>query len=885
MLYRRVILFVTVLSGLNIYSQEIENLPLDSLLIKNKPPHVTKDDFYTLTADEIERMPVRGIDNYLRYFPGVNFQDGLMHIRGGLANSTAFVLNGINITNPLDFSTDVYIIPSAISSLSLSSSGTSVFYGGAASGYIMTELKQGTDDFHFSISTEADKFAAAGSRFLNTYSYRDHFLTVTASGPILKEKIHFFAAAEIEEIGDTQKRFSKGFEFNNVVDQNPYSMDYWNGVSDTVDLKYPDGFTPGNSSKRRALNAVLSAQSGLMKFKLTAAYDWQKLYYSNRPMLNILNNRAQYLERNNFFLNGKFTYSFSPKHFFDINIGFQESFKELKDDYFGGDWKSWSDSTKIAEHTGDEASYRDSWRPSYDYELYGILFSRNGVHLNDYAKSKHNTWHISGKYNISPFKNNLLKAGFSWRTHTYRYFSIDPFIAAHTDLNYVSYGNHLAGGYYSSLDSIPMSRYRDYITVYGYDKFGRENDKGLNDNYSKAVKPNSLSIFVEDKINFRKLSITGGLRYDYIDTKVKTVLALGIFKDPITGEIKQGSVKTKNPSNYISPRIYLSYNFFDSFNLFGNTGRSIIYHPLNAVTNTDYNLGGLYSKYFGYSAPTYYSILESWKKEIGCWGVLFGNYTYSISGYLNSTENIDTNKKSLVNNFDIQGLEINLVAKRFNRIQAAFNYNYSSMDISAYKSDIPSDAGWIKNWDLNYFTEYCGSLSLDYRFGKDDGGLIFEQSGINLIYTFNSGHPYTKLVNTGGQSNAYDSGVVYMTNTLARETVKNSFTPRISNIDLFIDKSFNITDNLKFTAYMRITNLLNTKNVINFYQETGSAADDGYITNPERYMENYQQYGGENYLDLYKALNIENGQSYWDVLGKQLYGHPRQIIFGMKISY
>jgi len=39
------------------------------------------------------------------------------------------------------------------------------------------------------------------------------------------------------------------------------------------------------------------------------------------------------------------------------------------------------------------------------------------------------------------------------------------------------------------------------------------------------------------------------------------------------------------------------------------------------------------------------------------------------------------------------------------------------------------------------------------------------------------------------------------------------------------------------------------------------------------------------YLDLYKALNIRNGQAYLDLLGMELYGHPRQILLGVTLAY
>jgi len=78
--------------------------------------------------------------------------------------------------------------------------------------------------------------------------------------------------------------------------------------------------------------------------------------------------------------------------------------------------------------------------------------------------------------------------------------------------------------------------------------------------------------------------------------------------------------------------------------------------------------------------------------------------------------------------------------------------------------------------------------------------------------------------------------------------------------------------------------LFNTKNVLNVYPFTGEADDDGYITDPERFRTNVDAYD-QDYVNLYKALNIENGSSYLNVTGRELWGHPRQVIFGIKVNY
>ena len=48
-------------------------------------------------------------------------------------------------------------------------------------------------------------------------------------------------------------------------------------------------------------------------------------------------------------------------------------------------------------------------------------------------------------------------------------------------------------------------------------------------------------------------------------------------------------------------------------------------------------------------------------------------------------------------------------------------------------------------YPLSYNQTHRGTVMFDYRFSKGDGGRILEGLGMNLIFTFNSGHAYTKI--------------------------------------------------------------------------------------------------------------------------------------------
>jgi len=241
-----------------------------------------------------------------------------------------------------------------------------------------------------------------------------------------------------------------------------------------------------------------------------------------------------------------------------------------------------------------------------------------------------------------------------------------------------------------------------------------------------------------------------------------------------------------------------------------------------------------------------------------------------------------------------KGMEFSLTLRRFNRLQAQLNYTLNRAEgtgstrtsaVGALEQNSPRPT--VIN-PLDFSQTHRGSINLDYRWGRNDGGALLQNTGVNVLFTFNSGHPYTFAQSDVGQANAYNAGVDYLLDTRSRralEQVGHSTTPFVYNFDLRVDKTFNLMKNLQATVYMRVNNLFNTKNVINVYPSTGTPDDDGFISNRQVARPFIEANGGEDYVNEYRAINIENGQAYWDELGLQLYGHPRQIFFGIKLNY
>ena len=81
--------------------------------------------------------------------------------------------------------------------------------------------------------------------------------------------------------------------------------------------------------------------------------------------------------------------------------------------------------------------------------------------------------------------------------------------------------------------------------------------------------------------------------------------------------------------------------------------------------------------------------------------------------------------------------------------------------------------------------------------------------------------------------------------------------------------------------FVNVLNLLNTKHVLNLYSVTGSPTDDGTLAS--RYAD--QLAAVPNYEAFYRAINLQNRWAYMSASGNDIYGTPRQIRFGLNVSY
>jgi hypothetical protein len=193
------------------------------------------------------------------------------------------------------------------------------------------------------------------------------------------------------------------------------------------------------------------------------------------------------------------------------------------------------------------------------------------------------------------------------------------------------------------------------------------------------------------------------------------------------------------------------------------------------------------------------------------------------------------------------------------------------------------------SFPLAFDTRHRFVVNADYRFRSGDGPKIgkthiLENVGINLTTDLQSGTPYsrkqfpTSLVEGDG------------INTIG--SLNGIRQPWLVRFDFKIDKSFAIMRKIKgaesgdrkrlfgINVYLRVQNLLNTQNVINVYNATGTALNDGYLTDgsangPQTLQSNIASFGTDSYGIMYD-LRMRNPANI---------SQPRRIFLGVNFSF
>jgi len=356
------------------------------------------------------------------------------------------------------------------------------------------------------------------------------------------------------------------------------------------------------------------------------------------------------------------------------------------------------------------------------------------------------------------------------------------------------------------------------------------------------------------------------------------------FSFPISDEalfFAHYDVLTQRPSGNVNRLNLPTYLYFDQggTDLYGNTFNN---PNLKAEQTIDYELG-FQQKIDNYSALKISGFYREMRDQVQITQIV-GAYPGNYRTY----ENKDFGTvKGLTLSYDLR--------TRGNiSLRASYTLQFADGTGSSTTTSTALVAGGFGNLrtlaPLDFDQRHRILLSGDYRyssgknyngpvmFGKD----ILQNTGLNLVMRAGSGTPYTK------QSRVNGSGVLFQASESGSNPqegqLNSSRLPFNTTFDLKVDRLIDIKwgkgededkKEATLTVYFQILNLLNSQNVINVYQYSGNATDDGFLA--ASYQETYIQdhTDEQSFRDLYTA-KVNNGNNF---------ALPRRIRLGIQLDF
>jgi outer membrane receptor protein involved in Fe transport len=855
----------------------------------------------TVSAEEIDNLPVRGVTEIIALSAGVVNYNGEIHVRGGREDEVGYFLEGASITNPVSGGRAITIANDAIEEIQVEAGGFSAEYGGSNSGVIRSQLRSGGTEFKASFEyitdnigfQSADDFLKQDGTTLGAYWYGKNESSLSLGGPLLGNKVRAFYNFNYQFDRSQAKRGYSGFDYGNIG----YEEDLNNGFNnDSLNLAYPMGVRQNQKREAYTHSGTITMDFQPIKIRLAGTYTQGTSDVGGSSIFEINNSRVS----ENAFSNGAFSLNFThvltDELFYKATAGYSFTSNETTDPFLGSDYWAYGDSVANADagvtwiRTEKE---KNNWSglPASDtryftptaLNIYGWSFTQSGDIASNYRKSDYSS--LTGRLDFTwvPNKNHYVTTGVDFKQHTIRNWSVRQTES--------SFAYKLANG--QSKEDI---LYGAGVNNYGYDIYGEETDE---DGLYAPHKPVEFAIYLQDKIELDNLIINVGLRYDYFDMDNKMLADKTKPEDFITnvwssGTLNEAGIVDVPTYSIISPRLSAAFPITDRTVFHAGFGKYVQMPSLNQAYLGYHSLAYEMGQSFFFSAPTG-SDLEPVKKthyEVGFKQQLTDFMAVDVTGYYDDIRGQiyfdiqDTDDNSPYQSYNTkvngdfattQGIEVVLSMRRFNRVSGNVSFTYQDgRGTGSYPNSASGIVGApidgvtvfrpVNVSPLTYTNPVQLTFFLDYRFADNDGGWL-QNLGVNFLGNYNSGHPYTRGIS--GERDMGDDARFQR----AIEPLNASITPSFFNVDMKIDKTFKIWDKLVLNINLRVLNLFDTKNVEDVYSRSGAADDDGYLAGPgSQLTEKY----GPIYEEIYNSLQIDyNGY----------YSSARQILLGFRLEY
>jgi hypothetical protein len=885
------------------------------------------------TSEDIEALPVRGVDDILALTPGVIVQDNTIFIRGGRHDEVGYYLEGTNVTDPMVGGAKITLVQEALEELNVQSGGYTAEFGNANSGIIRTQIKTGTPQWRLAAEYITDNIGFqgkddryTGERTLGAYWYGYNEFVGSVSGSLGDPRFKLFALFNYNYTRDQNPQGLPGFDLGVIEDPS---------TGDALDMFYPAGPVQGYSAENYTGSGSLQLDFNPFIVRLVGNYSTGTSFNpwpaarSAGVIANFLNvDRTEQLETSDLAVNLKLTFLQNPNTFWEFNVGYSANDLNRADPLLGDNflvddsetgWGGYGDSLTNANLAGvtwsrDRGGNIGRYERPKRYNLFQITFNEAGDVVSGYQKFDRRNYNAS--LNFSTLLADVHNVKFGGE---FQYYDIRNYSWSNTDvmsLPGVLNGNEELP---DSQKVTPADLLRSRgVNSFGYDPLGNRTNDGLPE-WEQARTPIFIGVYLQDRFEFNDLIINAGLRYDYIDIANWMPTDVTRPEDTWTKENDlvtdaSGNVTglQKTPTfDAISPRLGFSFPVTDHTVFHAQWGKFVQQTRLRDIYQGIYQTGDQITTAGNFiPAPVGFNVrpTRTTQYEIGFTQQIGDFASVDITGFYKdiqdqvvyeqqnpSDPNAPFGAYPILTNGDFattKGVEIAFNMRRVERFLAYGNISFTdAQGTNSYPNSSRGIVGAPLEADrifqpqyvnpLEYNNAIRGNLNLDYRFGKGDGGPVFQELGLSLLGAFSSGHPYTRGEGAGD-----------LTRTRFRQPLEPlgaSTTPSTFQLDLRLDKTFNIADVLNLNVYIFVINVTDARNVTNVHARSGSAEDDGYLGGPGAVTAASQ---GPDFVALYNAVNNLYSEEYrvgntgaQNVNNPFMWGPPRQVRLGIRLEY
>jgi|WetSurMetagenome_2_1015567.scaffolds.fasta_scaffold01478_15 hypothetical protein len=824
-----------------------------------------------IESSTIQNTGIRGVTNIVSKTAGV-IQDergGSINIRGGRSNESIIIVDGVETTNPLDGSSRAFVSNNLLQEITVLTGGFGAEYGNVLSGVINVSTKTGTDKYTGSIELVTDEFSG---RWFDTKSQGYNVYSLTFGGPIIPSKK---LAKVINFFGGIERTFQRINDASWIWDKLPITVPDGKVINDDNGSYYYTGKLNINLSEiansKIPFNFKFGANVNNVKGRSLRTANILQNYWKN-PVTTDNNNQ--------FF--GRIIGNISSKFFFELQGNYYSDVTEFSDPFFGSNF-TWYGDTNY--NPGLNAYYQGAGQGKtlgYDPAT-AYLYRFPNATYDVYDKEEAS--YIGGKLDATlallsrKYGDHEIKFGGEYKYHTLRRLSLNPSSTADLSVQNTGdrwYGTNLARMKTYGIKVIdPLT---NTIVATGDD----------------AKHPITGGIYVRDKVSFSDFNFNGGFRIDFFD--VNTKILKSITTDVVGPDGKPASADDFVDSKmkfYFSPRLGFSFPITERTIFVAQYGKMVQLPQLNLLYVSDSTLTRFLSTSLqdviensGLS-PTKLTQYEiGFKQQIGDYinmGIT-AFYKESIdligAGRIKQTDDkkVPVGFAAYMNtDFAIsRGIDFYLSMRRMYRL--AVDVAYTLSYASGTGSDAFSKFSLANNpqqdmvqyvYALDYDQRHTGNINLDYRFGETDVpkgilGSILKNVGLNLMFSFNSGRPYTRT-DVAQTATAFGGNIIYS----AKNEIYRDWNFRL---DFRLDKSVNIWKT-NLNMYVYIMNLLNSEIVNQVYSGTGKPDDNGYLQTPT----GATAYATNPVFAEYWSERLKSNYNFW--------GPPRQIRFGINLSF